>query len=77
MQDKANAVDTRRPDARSYFSAIRQLQDLRGSKNSHRIQLANEDGEIVTGLQWNLDKFRDYFSPVCYNSDLPKDLVTE
>ena len=70
-QHKAEAVDALRPDARSYFNAIKQLKALRNPDKPSPVRLANDSGENVTNVNWNLEEFSKYFASVFYRSDQP------
>jgi len=70
-QNKADEIDALRPDARSYFNAIRQMKTLRNSDKPAPVRLANDEGEVISDVQWNLKKFNSYFSSVFYRDDLP------
>lgn len=73
-QAKAEAADSLRPDARSYYNAIRQLRSMRSGNVPQPARLANDDGEIVADTNWTLAKFNEYYASIFHRSDLPDDL---
>eukprot|EP00117_Sycon_ciliatum_P028840 scpid42860/ scgid3590/ LINE-1 reverse transcriptase homolog len=70
-QEKATEADALRPDARSYYNAIRNIRQLRSSVSQPPVRLANKDGEIMADVQWNLDEFRKYYLSVFHRDDVP------
>lgn len=70
-QEQAESVDAKRPDSRSYFKAIRDLKAMRQGGCRQPINLANEDGDLVSDTSWNTAKFSEYFSGIFRNTDHP------
>jgi len=71
-QSKADAVDAKLPDPRSYFNAVRNLRQLRGQSSAPPpVRLADDNGNIVSDTSWNLKAFNDYFKSVFYRDGLP------
>ena len=73
-QSKAEAIDTKRPDARSYYNAIREMRAMRTGQSPQVVRLADDNGEIRQNLDWNLRKFNKYFESVFHRTSLPEDL---
>lgn len=73
-QELAESADAQRPDARSYFGAIRQLRSMRSGQSATPVRLADADENIRMNVNWNLNKFNEYFSSVFHDERLPNDL---
>jgi len=73
-QEKADDADALHPDPRSYFNAIRQLRQQKSSSKQPPIHLQDNEGQIVSDVDWNLSQFRDYYSSVFHRDDLPDSL---
>ena len=72
-QRQAEATDALRPDPRSYYNAIRNLRQMKSNTNTPPVWLADDDGNIMTSIQWNLDTFSKYFQSIFHRPDLPCD----
>ena len=73
-QSKAEAVDTKRPDALSYYNAIREMRAMRNGQSPQVVRLADDNGEIRQNPDWNLRKFNKYFESVFHRTSLHEDL---
>ena len=59
-QERADSIDARRPDPRSYYNAIRQMRQLRSGNKSPPVHLKDEGNNcLVPDTTWNLNKFSE------------------
>jgi len=73
-KNQAESADAKRPDARSYYNAVRSLRQLRSQQHSQPICLSDSDGNITADIDWNLATFNQYYQSIFYRDDLPLDL---
>eukprot|EP00117_Sycon_ciliatum_P025825 scpid40674/ scgid21348/ LINE-1 reverse transcriptase homolog len=46
---------------------------MKSNTNTPPVRLADDDGNIMTSIQWNLDTFSKYFQSIFHRPDLPCD----
>ena len=72
-QSKAEQADALRPNARSYYNAIRNLRTLRSGDKPSPVKLS-ADGQIINDGDWQLRKFSEYYHSVFHRDQLDSDL---
>ena len=73
-QTKAEQADALRPDARSYYNAIRNLRTLRSGDKPSPVKLSDADGQIINDVDWQLRKFSENYHSVFHRDQLDSDL---
>ena len=73
-QAKAEQADALRPDARSYYNAIRNLRTLRSGDKPSPVKLSDADGQIINDVDWQLHKFSENHHSVFQRDQLDSGL---